>query len=181
MVLDFLENIEFNNTYNIIDKSGKVYDFKKNKIYFDDNIDTVIEKIAYNCNSDITVDEIYVWYNYKNVHKSLYFDYVSSPSIVYKNPLNDIPDDNFLDDGNFSSKTTIYNKKCINNIDITDNNIYYITIYELLENANDIDNIYINGLIKKYFPKLSDKDIKDFIEKRNQQKKIDSIKKQKSV
>lgn len=180
MVLDFIENIEYDNTYNIIDKSGKVYDFMTNKIYFDDNIDTVVEKIAYNCNSDITIDEIYVWYNYKNVHKSLYFDYVSNPSIVYKNPLNDIPDDNFLDDENFSSKTTIYNKKCINNIDITDNNIYYITIYELIDNSKNIDSIYINGLIKKYFPNLNDKDIQDFIEKKKPtKKKIDSIKKQK--
>ena len=151
MVLDFIENIEYDDTYNVIDKSGKVYDFKTNKIYFDDNIDTVIEKIAYNCNSNITVDEIYVWYNYKNIHKSLYFDYVSNPSIVYNNPLMDIPDDNFLDDGNFSSKTTIYNKKCINNIDITDNNIYYITIHELIDNVNDIDKVYINGLIKSIF------------------------------
>ena len=180
MVLDFLENIQYEDTYNVIDISGKVYDFETNKIYFDDNIDTVIEKIAFNCNSDITVDEIYVWYNYKNVHKSLYFDYVSNPSIVYDNPLNDIPDDNFLDDGNFSSKTTIYNKKCINNIDITDNNIYYITIYELLDNVKDIDNIYINGLIKKYFPNLNDKNIEDFYQKsETYKKKIDSIKKQK--
>ena len=180
MVLDFLENIDYDDTYNVIDISGKVYDSETNKIYFDDNIDTVIEKIAYNCNSNITKNEIYVWYNYKNIHKSLYFDYVSNPSIVYNNPLNDIPDDNFLDDGNFTSKTTIYNKKCINNIDITNNNIYYITIYELLENANDIDNIYINGLIKKYFPNLNDKDIKDFIKKATPtKKKIDNIKKQK--
>lgn len=183
MVLDFLENIEYNNTYNIIDINGKVYDFKTNKIYFDDNIDTVIEKIAYNCNSNITVDEIYVWYNYKNIHKSLYFDYVSNPSIIYNNPLIDVPDDNFLDDGNFSSKTTIYNKKCINNIDIKDNNIYYITIHELIENVNDsiyIDKIYINGLIKKYFPNLNDKMIKDYIEKKTITKKIiDNIKKEK--
>ena len=171
MVLDFLENIQYEDTYNVIDISGKVYDFEKNKIYFDDNIDTVIEKIAFNCNSDITVDEIYVWYNYKNVHKSLYFDYVSNPSIVYDNPLNDIPDDNFLDDGNFSSKTTIYNKKCINNIDITDNNIYYITIYELLDNVKDIDKVYVNGLIKKYFPNLNDKNIEDFIKKVKPKKK----------
>ena len=180
MVLDFLENIEYDDTYNIIDISGKVYDFEKNKIYFDDNIDTLIEKIAYNCNSNITKDEIYVWYNYKNIHKSLYFDYVSTPSIVYNNPLMDVPDSNFLDDENFSSKTTIYNKKCINDIDIKDNNIYYITIHELIKNVNDIDKIYINGLIKKYFPNLNDKVVKDFIEKKKPTKKtIDDIKKQK--
>ena len=78
MVLDFLENIKYDDTYNVIDINGKVNDYEKNKIYFDDNITIVIEKIAYFCNENIEKDEIYVWYDYKNIHKSLYFNYISN-------------------------------------------------------------------------------------------------------
>ena len=63
----------------------------------------------------------------------------------------------------------------------SDNNIYYITIHELLENVNDIDSIYINGLIKKYFPNLNDKDIKDFIEKKKPTKDEKKVVKKKEL
>ena len=73
MSIDFIENIHYENKYNVIDINQKIYDNDTNKIVFDDNIVTVIEKITYNCNKDINIDEIYVWYlDNSNKIKSLY-------------------------------------------------------------------------------------------------------------
>ena len=178
MSIDFIENIDYKNKYNVIDINQKIYDNDTNKIVFDDNIVTVIEKITYNCNKDISIDEIYVWYlDNNNKIKSLYFDYTDD--IIIKNPIEDLPDEKFLDDdNNFMIKTIIYNNSCINNIDIKDNNLYFISIYELL-NGISSDKIYINGLIKKYFPNLNDKTILDITKnKKPTKKKIKEIEKQ---
>ena len=178
MSIDFIENIDYENKYNVIDINQKIYENDSNKIVFDDNIVTVIEKITYNCNRDISIDEIYVWYlDNNNKMKSLYFDYTDD--IIIKNPIEDLPDEKFLDDdNNFMIKTIIYNNSCINNIDIKDNNLYFISIYELL-NGISSDKIYINGLIKKYFPNLNDKTILDITKnKKPTKKKIKEIEKQ---
>jgi len=178
MSIDFLKNIDYKNKFNVIDIKQKIYDNDSNKIVFDDNIVTVIEKITYNCNKNINIDEIYVWYlDNSNKIKSLYFDYTDD--IMIKNPIEDTPDVKFLDDdNNFMIKTIIYNNSCINNIDIKDNNLYFISIYELL-NGISSDKIYINGLIKKYFPNLNDKTILDITKnKKPTKKKIKEIEKQ---
>ena len=57
-------------------------------------------------------------------------------------------------------------------------NLYFISIYELL-NGISSDKIYINGLIKKYFPNLNDKTILDITKnKKPTKKKIKEIEKQ---
>jgi len=62
MSIDFIENIDYKNKYNVIDIKQKIYDNDSNKIVFDDNIVTVIEKITYNCNRHLYIYEKYVWY-----------------------------------------------------------------------------------------------------------------------
>ena len=72
----FCKNI-LNDTikFKVIDINDKVYDSDKNKIYMDDSIQTVIDKISMYCNKLNHID-IYVWYldNDDNI-KSLYFNY----------------------------------------------------------------------------------------------------------
>ena len=64
--------------FKVIDIKGKIYDFDTNKIYLDDNINTVIDKISSYC-QNTKREDIYVWYldNDDNI-KSLYFKFLYS-------------------------------------------------------------------------------------------------------
>jgi len=112
--------------YIVEDINGKKYDSSINNIKYDDNINTVLEKIAYYCNKETTKYEVFIWYiDNKDQFRSLFIYYTEN--ITLKNPLDDIPDTNFIN-------VKKYDNRCINNIDdIKDNKIYYITIKQFLD------------------------------------------------
>ena len=156
-------SLKNNRIFKVIDIKDKVYDFDTNKIYLDDNITTVINKISLYC-KNVIPEDIYVWYldNDNNI-KSLYFKYDNHIDI--SQPLIDEIDEKFLDENkNFSKNKIKYNNDLINSIlDINIDTLYFITIDEYIETIDKIDDKIINGIIKKYWPLQEDKKLKNKI------------------
>ena len=129
-----------------------------------------IDSFTKNKKNAITGDFIYCWYN-KN--KSLNLDY----NFDLKNPIEDKKiDKKFVDNtGNkiFIQNNDTYNS-VLNNFNIQNDELNIISLFDLLEDDNininkkynndnwpvkDNINLYFNGFINKYFPKIKNKEL----------------------
>ena len=150
-----------NRIFKVIDINDNVYDFDINKIYLDDNINTVIDKISSYCIQNTKREDVYIWYldNDDNI-KSLCFNYKININI--SQPLIDTIDENFLDENNNFSKMDIkFNNNLINSIlDLKNDTLYFITIDEYIKTigkiGGKIDDKIKNSIIKKYWPLQKD-------------------------
>ena len=175
-----------NRIFKVIDINDKVYDFDINKIYLDDNINTVIDKISSYCIQNTKREDVYIWYldNDDNI-KSLCFNYKININI--SQPLIDSIDENFLDENNNFSKIDIkFNNNLINSIlDLKNDTLYFITIDEYIKTigkiGGKIDDKIKNSIIKKYWPLQKDdalnKKIKGHIYNKTEIKDINKNKK----
>ena len=95
MVKDFCKynNIK-NSEYTIVNIDGHNFISNENKIYSNDNIKTVLDKISVYCSKDIFKKHIYTWYQNNSIYDSLSFNY--DYNIKLTNPLDDDIDKIFL-------------------------------------------------------------------------------------
>jgi len=134
------------------------------------NKEFTIDSFTKNKKNAVTGDFIYCWYN-KN--KSLNLDY----NFDLKNPIEDKKiDKKFVDNtGNkiFIQNNDTYNS-VLNNFNIQNDELNIISLFDLLEDDNininkkynndnwpvkDNINLYFNGFINKYFPKIKNKEL----------------------
>ena len=165
--------------------TGKIFIFNDghDQLYPDDTNNMIINKIINYCYPDsvISVNEIYAYTG----DKSICFEYDNigiMNNIIKSNKLSDlIIDSDFVNELGLQKVVKLNNNmnKLFEQNNIIDNTVYYFSLRELFQ-TKDIDlmkkpdilefnskidmdfKIFYNGLIRKYFPKISENNIKNY-------------------
>ena len=159
-----------------------LFDKKKYTIHFvtddiiheDDTIENVMNKICIHCTDEkIYYPYIYSWFmNHENKHQSFGYNYNNRYKIIefndiFNKKIADNVDQNFIDEDSNKINVTINNEfdNLFNIYELKDNILYFFTIHEYIQNKKSEINelksenyfykIYENGLLRKYWPKLS--------------------------
>ena len=163
--------------------TGKHFIFDDDQLYPDDTNNMIINKIINYCYPDsiISINEIYAY----SGDKSICFEYDNigiMNNIINNNKLSDlIIDSDFVNELGLQKVVKLNNNmnKLFEQNHIVDNTVYYFSLRELFQ-TKDIDlmknpdilefnskidmdfKIFFNGLIRKYFPKISENNIKNY-------------------
>ena len=175
---------------NIITGEGFLFD--DDYLYPDDTNNMIINKIINYCypNTVLIPDEIYAY----SKDEPICFKYDNiglMNSIIKDNRLSDIlPDDDFVNEMGTQKNVQITNKNSglFEDNDIVDNTIYYFSLVELLDvlklDLNSKPNMielnlktggdfkrFYNGVIRKFFPNISETMIKNYTDKPDKKEK----------
>ena len=187
------KNIHYK-VYNII--TDKEFIFNDDLLYPDDTNKMIINKIINYCYPDIStsVDEIYAYSNSESI--CFEYDNISNMNHIIKdNKLTDlIPDPNFVNELGIQKVVKMTNKmnKLFEQNNLSDNTIYYFCLRDIFNTKQidlmkkpdivefnsklDIDlKTFYNGIIRKFFPRINENNIKNYpsYNKRSEKEYID--------